>query len=288
MLISFAQTVSDSRRSLGWTQSELAARCGMSPSMVSLIERALVPDVSLGTIASICDAMGVQVSLAMKVPFLVDRQRQREPAHTRCVAHVQRRLERAGWLVEREAEIAQGSSHGWIDVLAFHPERQVLLVVEVKTELHDLGELDRTVGWYGRAAWGVARGFGWRPSRALAVVLVLATDLNDDRIRENREPLALAYPARAAELMPWVGDPVGDPAGGRRGLAMIDPLSRRAVWLRAMRVDGRRSPAPYPDYAGFMSRLGRGAGPVGRGAGPVGTGSSRPRATHDPPLHRLP
>lgn len=255
MLVALAETIAKTRRSLGWTQAELGRRCGMSPSMVSLVERGLVPDVSLGTVATICGAMDVGVSLAMKLPFLMDRHRQREPAHARCVAYAQQRLEHFGWLVEREAEIAHGTSHGWIDLLAFHPDQRVLLVVEVKTELHDIGELERTVNWYERSAWEVARRFGWRPSGAAAIVLVLSTETNDDRIRANRAILAAAFPVRAAALLSWVDDPTGTLKRGRRGLAMIDPRSRRQAWLRATRVDGRRSPAPYQDYAGFMGAL---------------------------------
>jgi len=41
-----------------------------------------------------------------------------------------------------------------------------------------------------------------------------------------------------------------------RAVAMIDPLSKRNVWLRSMRVDGRRSKAPYSDYADFMRAIG--------------------------------
>ena len=39
-----------------------------------------------------------------------------------------------------------------------------------------------------------------------------------------------------------------------QGLAMIDPSSRRREWLIRTTVDGRRSAAPYVDYADFMRR----------------------------------
>jgi hypothetical protein len=42
-----------------------------------------------------------------------------------------------------------------------------------------------------------------------------------------------------------------------RGLAVVDPTSKRRDWLRATRVDGRRSPAPFRDYGDAARRLGR-------------------------------
>ncbi len=264
MLFALAETVSATRRTIGWTQTELARRCGLSPSMISLVERGLAPNVSLGTVAAICDAMDVDVALALRVPFLGDRRRQGDPAHARCVAYVQRRMERAGWAVEREVETPGAGRRGWIDLLAYHQRRETLLLVEVKTELHDVGQIERTVGWYERVSWAAARQLGWRPTTSATALVVLATDVNDDRVRENREILGLAFPARASDVAAWIDAPTEARPVRRRGLAMIDPLSRRAAWLRPTRVEGRRSAAPYPDYAGFMSAVRGRSGRPGR------------------------
>jgi hypothetical protein len=58
---------------------------------------------------------------------------------------VQRRLEAAGWLVVREVRIESGRYLGWIDLLAFDPVTKTLLVIEIKTRLDDLGDLERTL-----------------------------------------------------------------------------------------------------------------------------------------------
>jgi hypothetical protein len=50
---------------------------------------------------------------------------------------------------------------------------------------------------------------------------------------------------------------VAGEAWGGRGLALIDPSSRRRAWLIRTRLDGRRSPAPFADYADAARRLGR-------------------------------
>jgi len=227
----------------------------MSQPMVSAIERSNLGDVTLETAWRLLNAMGARVSLAIDPPYLGDRSRQSDAAHARCTSHVGRRLERAGWIVAREVEVGGDRSRGWIDILAYHPPTGLLLVIEVKTELHDLGQIERVLGWYEREAWVSGRRLGWRPRRMVSVLLLLATEANDERVRSNREALQTGFPVRAGAISKLIEGVDSGVTG--RGFAMIDPSSRRQTWLRPSRLDGRRSPAPYPDYAGFMRTVHR-------------------------------
>jgi hypothetical protein len=87
------------------------------------------------------------------------------------------------WL-DRPTEVQIGTTGrpGWIDVLAYQPGSRVLLVIEVKTELADLGGLERQFGWYAREARRAVRGLGWNPTEVAPVALLLSTEMNDDRI----------------------------------------------------------------------------------------------------------
>lgn len=243
--VTLGNGIRDIRLAVGWTQGELAGRAKLSRPMVARVEGADV-NVSVDVVANLCDALGVRVGLQLDAPFLADRRRQREPAHARCIAYAQRRLEAEGWLTQREVEIAFGRSHGWIDILAFDPRTGTLLVVEIKTEIEDLGRIERTLAWYEREAWAAARRLGWRPRRVATLLLVLATEANDARLSANRDSLAQAFPVRAPDL----------PREPRsRGIALIDPRSRARSWLIRTRLDGRRSIAPYADYSAFMRAL---------------------------------
>jgi hypothetical protein len=165
-------------------------------------------------------------------------------------------------------EIGSGRSRGWIDILAYHAATRTLLVVEVKTELRDMGALLRTVAWYERAAWSAARARGWRPTSLGSATLFLATAANDSAIRDNADLMASGFPIRAVALETFLRDPASVGLSGR-ALAMIDPLSRRRNWLRRTRLDGRRTPAPAPDYATVARALrSRGRSPR-RPAGPT-------------------
>jgi len=245
---SIGGTVRDGRLAIGWSKETLAQRSGLSRGMVGRVERGGV-NVTVDTASRLLEALGLVAELSIRRPFIT-RPRQVDAAHATCVAHVQRRLEAAGWAVRREVEIVHARSHGWIDILAFEPATRTMLVIEVKTEIHDLGRVERTLTWYKRESWAAARRLGWRPQRVRPWLLVLATEANDARLRDNRAAVGQSFPARSMDML--------EPAGTGGGVALIDPRSRRREWLIRARIDGRRTSPPYRDYAEFITgRSGR-------------------------------
>jgi hypothetical protein len=126
-----------------------------------------------------------------------------------------------------------------------------MMVIEIKTEIRDLGVIERTLGWYEREAWVAARRLGWRSSKIVGCLLLLATEMNEARISDNQASFSARFPIRAGELERIMSSEVPPPHGAR-ALVLIDPLSRRQNWLRPSRQDGRPTPAPYIDYADFM------------------------------------
>lgn len=249
-----ARSIRGTRQARGWTQAELGRRARVSRTFVTKVEGAK-GDVSIAAVSRLVDALGIDAELSLRAPFLADRRRQREPAHARCVAYAQRQYERAGWRTAREVEIAHARSHGWIDLLAFRQETGALAVNEVKTEIEDLGRIERMMAWYEREAWELARELGWRPRFVVGCLLVLDTDRNHERIRENRVALASGFRVRAPELRAWLREPHRPWPRPARALALIDPLARRHDWLRATPLDGRRTIPAYADYADFMRRV---------------------------------
>ena len=246
-----ALSVSDLRKTLGWTQAELGRRAHFSQSFVSRVERALRPDLTFADATRLLEAMGARLTFAVSAPFLADRELQRDPAHARCSSYVAARLKRDGWLTATEIEVGGDRSRGWIDVLACHPAQRLLMVVEIKTEIRDLGAIERTLGWYEREAWVAARRLGWQPSTLVGCLFLLATEMNEARIGDNQAAFSAGFPIRATELRRIMASEVPVHRGAR-AMALIDPRSRRYDWLRPSRLDGRRTPAPYVDYADFM------------------------------------
>jgi transcriptional regulator with XRE-family HTH domain len=247
--------IKEVRFEIGWAQAELGRRADVSQAWISMIEGGHAPNLSIDAADRLLSIMGARLVITVDAPFLGDRRRQRDPAHAKCVAHVAGRLRTAGWEVLTEVEVGGDRSRGWIDILAFDALTGVLLVIEIKTEIHDLGAIQRSLGWYEREAWAAASRAGWRPGRIIGALLLLSTAANEARAQANRDILGEAFPARARALADIVAH-APTPTDGRsdRAVAMIDPRSTRRLWLRPLRIDGRRSAAPYSDYAEFMRR----------------------------------
>ena len=246
-----ARCARETRLGLGWSQRELGARSGVPQSEISRIERALRHDLRLNSVDRLFTSMGVRYRLTVEPPTIEPRQV--DLVHARCSAYVGRRLLAAGWLVAREVEVGDGRSRGWIDLLAFDPATGWMLVIEVKTELRDAGQIERTMNWYQREAWAAARRLGWRPRRVAGALLVLMSAANDRFLAVNRPLVAAAFPARARAFSAVVRR-LAEPAETRY-LAMIDPRSRATGWVRPTLIDGRYSSPPYADYVDAARQL---------------------------------
>jgi transcriptional regulator with XRE-family HTH domain len=242
----FGRACLATRLDLDISREQLAERVGVTPGYIGRIERGSAnPTVAL--IEAIAEALGLELQLGVRPPAFPFNPYVRDTVHARCSAYADRRLRGSGWSTAREVEITHGRSHGWIDLLAFDPRTGTLLVLEVKTRLVDLGALERQLSWYERAARQEASALGWRVRRMTSVVLALASNEVDQVIRVHRDVILLAFPIRASALARGLVDPSTLEIG--RGLALIDPSSRRKDWLIRTSLDGRRSPLPYVSYA---------------------------------------
>lgn len=245
------ETVRATRIDAAWSQRELSRRSGVSQAQICRIERGRCPDLQFSALDRLFVALGIRYWLGMEGPRLA-----RQPSdfvHARCSAYTGRRLVTGGWLVEREVEVGGDRARGWIDILAYHPESGVLLVIEVKTEIVDIGAIERTMNWYEREAWLATRRFGWQPRWVGTALLILDTRANEERVRSLASVFATGFPGRATELQGLIAGAM--PSDHRRFVATIDPHSRRAKWLHATRSDGRRAAAPYVDYIDAARRL---------------------------------
>jgi transcriptional regulator with XRE-family HTH domain len=251
LAIDFGRVIRDVRVAYGWSQRELARRSRTSQSVISRIECGRAEAFDLAVIGRVFETLGIRMQVRFEVPPAVAVRRERSPGHDRCVVHVARRLQRAGYEVATEVEVGDGRWRAWIDVLAFHPASGLLIVIEVKTELHDVPAEQRRLASYERESWAAARRLGWDADRRISALLLLRTAAIDRVVAANRSLLRLAVPGTAADLLRWTGDPLHAPHNGR-ALASFDPRARRVAWLTDPGPDARRRPPPYRDYADFV------------------------------------
>jgi hypothetical protein len=208
-------------------------------------------DCSLESLGRVAEALGAGFVVELRPALVLGRRDQRDAAHALCVASTRRWLEKRGWRCVVEQPIVDGRIRGWIDLLAFDPSSGRLLVVEVKTELRDLGGLQRQVAWYRRDAARAVASLAWRLREVAVLVIFLATRDNDERLGRQRDAIVSSFPVRGRALDVAL-------AGGAFpgwGLTMIDPRRRGARRWIGLRLDGRRTAAPYASYAGFMESV---------------------------------
>lgn len=248
----FAQLCRDTRIRLDITQGELADAAGLSRGYIANIESGRA-NPTLNQVDQIGHVLGLELGLASRPPTFLGQRRPHDLVHARCSGYSGRRLIGEGWNVAREVEVVEVRMHGWIDLLAYDPRHKVLLIVEIKTRLEDIGAIERQMARYDRLAIRVARGLGWEPKRQASWLITLASEEVEAALRANRAIVDQAFPGRAHQMAEVLRGEM-PPA---RSLAMIDPSSRRSAWLIRTRLDGRRSPAPYLDYADAARRMGR-------------------------------
>jgi transcriptional regulator with XRE-family HTH domain len=133
-----------SRIETGWTQRQLADRVGTTPSEISRLETGARRHLDVRLASAALEVLGIRMHFDMATLGLAGRREQRDLVHARCSGHVAGRLPPAGWQVRQEVEVGTGRQRGWIDLLAFREADRSVLCVEVKTEIKDLGQIQRT------------------------------------------------------------------------------------------------------------------------------------------------
>ncbi len=240
------------RQRLGIRQTDVAARAGLGHDLVSRLERGYVAGMTLGSLRRLFAVFEAEVVVLVRwrggeMDRLVDRR------HAALGEHMLQRLEPDGWTVIPEVSFSEFGERGSIDLLAWHPQAQTLLVVEIKTEIMSVEETIRRHDAKGRLAAKIARDrFGWRAA-LVAKVLVLPDERTPRRHVQRHEGLfAQAYPIRGWELARWLRAPdaieahrtapgrqVSGLGGPVRGLGVSGPGMSGLIFLA--NADGARS-----------------------------------------------
>jgi transcriptional regulator with XRE-family HTH domain len=258
--VAIGEAVRSARVLIGWSQRELAAKADVSQATISRIESGRCEAIDVLLIERVLTALGIRASLHLDARHLEDRRRQRDGLHALCGSYVVRQLERRTFVTATEVRLGDAEPRGWIDILAFRPADRALLVEETKTDIPDIGALQRSLAFYEREAMAAARGLGWNPVRIVVLAAVLDTEVVGRRLADAPDLVRRAFPAPVDATAAWLADP-GQPAPRGWTLAMIDPAARSGPWLRPTLLGSRRARPAYAGYADAAARLLR--GPVG-------------------------
>ena len=254
--LSLGEVIRDARVLAGWSQDQLAWRAGTNQTKVSRIERGAATSLQLDVVNALLGVLGFTASLQVDGRHLADRIRQLEPVHARTTGFLATNFERRDFRTALEVQVGEPSPRGWIDLLAYRPADRALVVDETKGDLPDVGAFQRSLAFYERNARDVAHRLGWHPTRVVVLGTLLDSATIADRLAANRELIGHAFPSPVDRFLAWIDDPAA-PAPFGPTLAMCDPASRSAAWLRPTSLGPRRRPAAYADYADAAARLGR-------------------------------
>ncbi len=193
--------------------ADVAARAGVSVSTVSRIERGQLASLSVSTLERVAAVLEIRLDL---VPRWRGGELDRTVGSGHAAMHDQvARLLRdlPGWSFAPEVTFAVYGERGIIDVLAFHPARSALLVIELKTELVDVQALLGQVDRYRRLSRRIARERGWHAQSVGVWVALRGTMTNRRRVTAHAAVLRAALPDEVRAVRRWLRDPVGPLAG---------------------------------------------------------------------------
>ena len=159
------------RQARGWRQMDLSLKCGVSTSAISRIELGQIGPQSIDSLRAVAAALDIRVDLTPRWRG-GDLDRLLNRGHSALHESVARRFrdELPAWVLAPEVSFAVYGERGVIDILAWHPGRRALLVIELKTDLVDMNELLGTLDRKMRLARGIASSRGWDPVTVSALV----------------------------------------------------------------------------------------------------------------------
>jgi len=240
-------TVRTVRLRRGWRQDDLAAAARVARAQIGRIEHGHSDSIRLGMLRRACAALEIRVDLVPRWRG-GDLDRMISSRHALLAESVVQALRRDSpdWQVFPEVSFSIWGERGVIDLLAWHPGRRALLIIELKTELVDVGETLGTMDRKQRLAAQVAAERGWDIATVSGWIILAAGRTNERRLAAFRSTLRAAYPADARQMRAWLKDPLGSiaamsmwheapPRTGRSGSTTLAPR---------LRVRRRASAAP--------------------------------------------
>lgn len=165
-----------------WRQSDVAEKAGISSSAVGRHESGVIGALSILERHAAVFGLRVDVRVIGRAGSLI---RLGDEEHARIVETVAAWFREHGFLTETEASFSEWGERGRIDLLAYHPATETLVIVEVKTQLLDLQDLFGSLSVKERLAATIAERRGWKVGRCVTVLGVANTAANRTVIREH-------------------------------------------------------------------------------------------------------
>jgi len=195
------------------TQSDVSDLADVDRSVLTDLEHGRLEQVSLRTARRLCKPL--EIDLVVEASWrggAVDRLLDRD--HAAVVNHVVHVLTAVGWTVEAELTFNEFGDRGSVDVVAWHPEHRVLVIIEVKTAFADLRAMLMSLSRKVRVVPGVLQEQrGWRRRHLGRLLVVIGSTANRGVVTHHEALFTTTFPARSREVLAWIRHPDRDLAG---------------------------------------------------------------------------
>lgn len=199
------------RHRRGWRQSDLARKANVSASLVGLLERGHADALSVRALRRIGAALDLRLGWDAGYRG-AELARLRDADHAELAEWMTRRMEAFAWTVIPEASFNHYGDRGRIDLLAYHPVTQSVIVVEIKTVIAEIQDLLGSLDTKQRVASSLAHSLGWPPIRAIPLLIVTDSTTNRRRLADHSRLFA-RFGLRGKSAVAWIRKPSGTPNG---------------------------------------------------------------------------
>jgi transcriptional regulator with XRE-family HTH domain len=192
----------------GLRQIDVAILAGVSDATVSRVERGHLESLSLASLRRISRVLEARLDLSIWTRS-GEVERVASSRHAELVNVLLEALTAAGWTVRPEVSFNVRGERGLVDIVAWHAETRSLLLIEVKTEIVDVGELFGTFDRKARLAPEIARQLGLDAASFSTALVVADTQVNHRRIRGHAATFGAVLPDGGKRFRSYVARPVG-------------------------------------------------------------------------------
>lgn len=195
------------RQRKGWRQQDLGDRAGVSDTMIARIERGAFASIPLGKIRHFAETLGARFDTIVRwqgadLGRLLDA---RHAAMHEMMAGLLGGLD--GWQFEPEVSFSIYGERGIIDILAWHPGRRMLLVIELKTEIVEVSGLLGSMDQRRRLARTIAMRHQWDAAEVSTWVVVADSRTNRRAVAAHARVLGAKMPLDGRGIGHWLRDP---------------------------------------------------------------------------------
>jgi transcriptional regulator with XRE-family HTH domain len=218
-------------------QVDVAKRAGVSASVVARIERGRLLDVSLRSLLAVCDVLDIRLDFVAwwrggDLDRMVNANHAALAESTAAFF-----LQQPGWELRAEVSFNVDGERGVVDVVAWHAATRTILVIELKTDIVDVGETIGTFDRKRRLAGRIAASLGWRAEHAACALIIRDTRTNHRRVGLHGLVFRSSLPDDGRRFRAWLKAPSGRMAA----LAFLPdhhsvPIGRSAASVRRVRV----------------------------------------------------